>query len=65
MSTIFSFKSIENKHDAYRGKDCMKKFYESLREYAMKKINFKKIKTKLLRNEQQNSYQNAIFVKKN
>ena len=44
MSTIFSFKSIENKHDAYRGKDCMKKFYESLREYAMKKINFKKIK---------------------
>ena len=64
MSTILSFKSIENKHDAYRGKDCMKKFYESLREYAMKKINFKKIKTKLLRNEQQNSYQNAIFVKK-
>ena len=44
MSTIFSFKSIENKHDAYRGKDCMKKFYESLREYAMKKINLKKIK---------------------
>ena len=64
MSTILSFKSIENKHDAYRGKDCMKKFYESLREYAMKKINFKKIKMKLLRNEQQNSYQNAIFVKK-
>ena len=64
MSTILSFKSIENKHDANRGKDCMKKFYESLREYAMKKINFKKIKMKLLRNEQQNSYQNAIFVKK-
>ena len=26
MSTISSFKSIENKHDLYRGKDCMKKF---------------------------------------
>ena len=26
LSTISSFKSIENKHDVYRGKDCMKKF---------------------------------------
>ena len=26
MSTISSFKSIENKHDVYRGKDCMKSF---------------------------------------
>ena len=30
MSTISSFKSVENKHDAYRGEDCMKKFCESL-----------------------------------
>ena len=29
MSTISSFKSIENKHDVYRAKDCMKKFCES------------------------------------
>ena len=44
MSTIFSFKTIENKHGVYRGKDCMK-FCESLREHAMKKINFfKKMK---------------------
>ena len=28
--TISSFKSIANKHDVYRGKDCMKKFSESL-----------------------------------
>ena len=42
MSTISSFKSIENKHDVYRGKDCMKKIYESLRGHAMKIINFKK-----------------------
>ena len=26
ISTISSFRSTENKHDVYRGKDCMKKF---------------------------------------
>ena len=41
LSTISSFRTIENKHDAYRGKDCMKKFSESLREHAMKIINLK------------------------
>ena len=35
-STISSFKSIENKHDVYRGETCMKEFCESLREHAMK-----------------------------
>ena len=40
MSTTSSFKSIESKHDVYRGKDCMKNFCESLREHAMKIINF-------------------------
>ena len=30
VSTISSFKAIESKHDVYRGKDCMKKFCESL-----------------------------------
>ena len=59
MSTISSFRSIENKHDIYRGKYCMKKFYESLREHEMKIINFKKEKMKLLTKEQQESYENA------
>ena len=27
MPTISPFKNIENKYDAYRGKDCMKKFF--------------------------------------
>ena len=40
MSTISSFRSIENKHDVYRGKDCMKKFCKSLREHAMQIMNF-------------------------
>ena len=28
MSTISSFESRGNKHDVYRGKDCMKSFVE-------------------------------------
>ena len=59
MSTTLSFKIIEKKYDVYRGKDCMKYFYESLREHAMSIFNVKKNKMKLLTNEQQNSYQNS------
>ena len=59
MFTISSFRIIENKHDVDRSKDCMKKFCESLREHAMKIINFKKKKIKLLTKEQQESYENA------
>ena len=59
MYTISSFRSRENKHDVSRGKDCTKKFCESLREHAMKVIHFKKKKMKLLTKEQQESYENA------
>ena len=59
MPSLSSFRSIENRHDVYRGKDPMKKFCESLRERAMKIINFKKIKMTLLTKQQQESYQNA------
>ena len=59
MSTTLPFKDTENKHDVYRGKDCMKKFCESLREHAMKITDFKKKKMKLLTNEQHESYQHA------
>ena len=59
MSTIFSFRSIDNKHDVYRGNGCMKKICDSLREHAMKIINFKKKTIKLLAKEQQESYENA------
>ena len=48
MSTISPFKSIENKHDVHKGKDCIKLFCEYLREQAMKMINFKMKKMKLL-----------------
>ena len=59
MSTISSCKSIEKKHDVYRGKDCMKKFCEFLREHTMKIISFRKKKMKLLTKEQEESYENA------
>ena len=39
MSTISSFKNIENKHDAYKSKDYMKKLCKSLREHAIKIIS--------------------------
>ena len=49
MSTILSFKIIENKHDVYRGRDCTEKFCESLREEAVKIIKFKGEATNLLK----------------
>ena len=42
----------------------MKKFCEFVREHAMKIINFEKKKMKLLTKEQQKSYENVLFVKK-
>ena len=60
MSTISSFRSIENKQDVCRGKDYIKTFCESLREMKiMKIINFKEKETKLLTKEQQESHENA------
>ena len=53
MSTISSFRSKENKRDVYRGKDCTKKFCESLRKHATKIINSKKENMRLLTKEQQ------------
>ena len=57
MSTISSFRSIENKHGAYRGKDCIKKLCKFLREHAMEIIILKKMN--LLTKEQKESCENA------
>ena len=59
MSTISSFKSIENKHGVYKIKDCMKKFCAFLREHVMKIFDFKKKKMNLLTKELQESRKNA------
>ena len=45
MSTICIFDGTENNLDVYTGKDCMKMFYEYLREHSMKMINFENKKT--------------------
>ena len=42
LSTISSFRSIENQHDVYRSKDRIKMFWESSWKHAIKMINFKK-----------------------
>ena len=59
MCTISSFRSIEKKHDMYIGKDCMKRLCKYLKVHAMKIINFKMKKMKLLAKEQHESYENA------
>ena len=41
MSTISSFKIIENKHDVCSGKNCMKRFCEFIREHTMVITSFK------------------------
>ena len=59
MSRTSLFKSIENKDDVYRVKECMKRFCESLRENTLELTNFEKIKILLLTSEQQESHENA------
>ena len=59
MSTISSFKDIENTHDLYRGKVSMKMFCELLRQHVVKIINFEKKKIRSLTKEQQESNENA------
>ena len=56
-----TFNGIERKSNVYRVEDCMKRFYESLRNQAMKKINFEKKKMIPLTNEQK---QCATFAEK-
>ena len=38
----YSFDSTKNKHDCYRGKDCIEKFCEDLREHTMRIVNYEK-----------------------
>ena len=67
MSAISSFRSIEKKHDVYRGKDSIKRFCEFLTEYAVEIINFKERKMKILTKVQLKSYENvqsASFIQK-
>ena len=57
MPAICEFDDIKNKHDVCRGKSCMKRFCESLKEHAMKTI-LKKKKMVSLINKEFESYAN-------
>ena len=50
MCAICFFRSMENKHGIDRVKDCVKKFYEFLREHATKIVNFKKNRNEIINN---------------
>ena len=67
MSTISLFKSIENKHDVYRCKDCIKKFCKYLREQAMERINFKKKKNEVINKRAGGTiwkYKNLLYLQR-
>ena len=59
MSIIWAFDYIESKHTLYRGKYCMKKFCEFLREHANNKIDFEKKNMMPLTKEELQSHQDA------
>ena len=59
MSAIWAFDNIENKHTLYRGKDCMKKFCDFLREHAKNIPGFEKKKMLPLTKEELKSYHGA------
>ena len=59
MSTIWAFDHIENKHTLYRGKDCTKKFFESLKENVKNIIDFEKKKLLPFTKENLKSHQDA------
>ena len=60
MSKISSFRSIENKQDdCIEVKIAWKSLCESLRQHAIKIINFEKKKMKLLTKDQHESNENA------
>ena len=41
LDLVSSFDSKQNKHNFYRGKDCIKRFCSDLKELATKIINYK------------------------
>ena len=56
LFTHGSFDATKNELDYYRAKDCMKKFCEDLRKYAMKIVNYIKKEMIPLTIEESKSY---------
>ena len=55
-----SFKGIENKHNVDRGKDCMKKLCEYLREHALKIIDLKIKKNEIVNKRAAGKWKNLL-----
>ena len=51
---------MEDNHDVYRGKDCIKMFFEAIREHTMVIINFEKKKIFPLINKEYELYFNKV-----
>ena len=58
LVTCCSFDKSKNERIYYRGKDCMKKFCEDLKDQAMKIINCEKKEMIPLTYEEKESYEN-------
>ena len=56
MLTRCSFDKKENKLDYYRGRDCIDKLCKTLKEHAMKIINYEKKEMIRLNKEENRSY---------
>ena len=61
MPTLTLYNDIGNKHDVYRPKDCMNKFFWMLKKTWKENNYIKKEKIKLLTNDQPESYKNATI----
>ena len=63
-----SIKDVENKHDVCKDEDCMKTFFGSLREHAVKIIKFKNQKNEIIDKSKSRNHvkmqKYVIFVKK-
>ena len=59
MSTIWTFDGKENKYDVYRSEGFMKQFFVSLREDAIKIINFEKKKNDTINKRTEGIIQNG------
>ena len=61
LESIFlaDIQPYKNKHTLYRGKDCMKKFRNCLREHAQRIIAFEKKTMLLLTNKELKSHEDG------
>ena len=62
LFTDYSFDATKDKHDYYRGNDCMKNLYKDLKKHVAIIVNYEKIEMILLTNEEDNPYHKKKVV---